>query len=264
MSEGITDLTESGEGETSGKGKKKAKAPKPPKTANASKPMNAPLASKAGIGEIENGKKKKGLMKLLIILGAFLLIAGFVTASIVFNLFGFRDVVRDVLAGIVVSLDPDSSTIDDTFARANEARSAELDDREVLIATREALLVELDARLSGIEEQLNARETQLDRRSAELDRRGDQLAQREDRTVPLFQRNLTEQELEDIQSVSQTYTQMAPEAAAEILTELYNPNYVATILYFMRERNAAVILTEMETEFAAELTEILLTGQSGD
>jgi len=51
---------------------------------------------------------------------------------------------------------------------------------------------------------------------------------------------------------------MAPEAAAVILAELRDPQNVAVILYYMSERSAAAILSALEPEFAAKITEILL------
>ena len=79
-----------------------------------------------------------------------------------------------------------------------------------------------------------------------------------ERTVPLYRREMTEEELEDMMSISTLYTQMAPEAAAARLVRLYDPRDVAAILYFMGERNAAAIMSVMTVEYAAEITEILL------
>jgi len=80
-----------------------------------------------------------------------------------------------------------------------------------------------------------------------------------ERTVPLYRRpDITDQELEDMISLSRTFTQMSPETAAVILVQLYDPRDVASLLYYMGERNAAAILAVMDISYAAEITEILL------
>ena len=61
-----------------------------------------------------------------------------------------------------------------------------------------------------------------------------------------------------MQSLSRSYAQIAPAAAADILIKLKDEQHVAAILYFMSERNAAAILSAMESEFAARITDILL------
>ena len=69
---------------------------------------------------------------------------------------------------------------------------------------------------------------------------------------------MTEQEMEDMLSLSTTFTNMSPDTAATILVHLYDPRDVASILYFMRERNSAAILAEMDVRYAANITEIWL------
>jgi flagellar motility protein MotE (MotC chaperone) len=103
------------------------------------------------------------------------------------------------------------------------------------------------------EEQLDRRSIGLDRREAALNQAAE-VAPRPDDP----RRELTEQELADIQSVSRTYAQMPPETAAEILMELYEMHDVARILFHMTERNVAAILAALEVEYAARVTEMLL------
>jgi len=93
----------------------------------------------------------------------------------------------------------------------------------------------------------------------ELDSREAQIIAMYERTVPLHRREpMTEEEIDDMVSLSRTFTQMSPEDAAAILVQLYDPRDVAAILYFMSERNAGAILATMSERYAAEITEILL------
>jgi len=259
MAENITDLTDDEEPDPKGKKKKppkekkekKAKAPKAPKAPKEKK------AKKEKPPKVPKGEREKsgGLkLKLIIILIIIVLIVAF-CAAVYLNFFGLGDMVlnpvSDWLLSVVVWLNPEFSSVQKELVSMSDARQEELDAFEQELNTREE---ELERR----EEDANNRERQIDRRSTSLDRREEQLDQRYEETTPLFRRVLTEQELADIQSLSRTYSQMSPETAADILTELYEPRDVASILYYMTERNAAAILAVMEVEYAVTITEILL------
>ena len=293
--EDVTDLTEDEDEEESsgkkkkGKKKKKEKAPKEKKAKKEKvpkekkeKPPKEPKPKKGKpTGPTTEGEKPGGGYKfILFIVVLVLLVSSLIAGIIVFNFFGVRDMVTDTLISAVVALEPDFATVDH-----------ELEHREAQLRAREEQLYRLDLVISGLEEelidlaeflapaefdsfaefitafarglinienQLQSREAQLDRRSAALDRQEEDEGTRDVEQLPLFRRNLSGQELEDITSLSKTFTQMSPDNAATILAEMEDPNQVASILYFMDERNASAILAAMEVEFAAELTELLI------
>jgi len=262
-SEEISDFDEDEEAGTKEKGKKKKSKEKAPKD-DAQQPHDDEKGKKRKKNEIGEKKKLSKLLLILIIVAAFLiLVAGF-GAVVYFDLFGmgewFHETVLspigDWLLGIVIKINPEFRSVEDELREKSDIRQAELDFIAGELETRSQ---ELDARA----EAANNLESELDRRNTALDRREEQLRREEatvvvDKSVPLFRRDLTEQERTDLQSISRSYTQMSPEAAAEILAELPEKMDVATIIYFMAERNAASILTAMDPEYAAEITNILI------
>ena len=246
--EEITDLT-GGEGEETGaKGKqKKEKAPKEPKE---------PKGKKEKIPK-EKGEKKGGAggVILIMLLVLVLLIGGF-AAAVYFNVFDARVIVADAinepLTRLIIWLDPGFSAVDQQMRDEAEARETRIVELETDLEGR---IAETEAR----ENELYSREQQLDRRAAELNSREQQIISMYERTIPLYRRDdRTEQELEDMLSLSRTYSNMSPEAAAEIMIKLHDPRDVAAILYYMTERNAAALLAAFSPEYAAEITEILL------
>jgi len=243
--EEITDLTGDDEEESGAKGKqKKEKAPKEPKGKKEKIPK-------------EKGEKKGGAggVILIMLLVLVLLIGGF-AAAIYFDVFEARIIVADAinepLTRLIIWLDPGFSTVDQQMrdeAAARERRITELE-------------TDLEGRIVAAEERENeifSREQQLDKRASELNSREQQIIQMYERTIPLYRReDRTDQELEDMLSLSRTYSNMDAETAAEIMIKLHDPKDVAAILYYMSERNSALILAEFRPEYAAEITEILL------
>ena len=243
---------------------KKTKKPKKEKAPKKKKGEEAEDSSNSGELKVSTESLKKGKSKgkgssiaviTIMILVVVVLISGFLTAM-VFGILGTRDVVADVmgepLMDFMIWLDPRLAALDQRV----EARAADADRRA---AAREA---ELDAREGAIvffEEDLAIREAALDRRFLELESREAQVVAMYERATPIHRRtDITEQDIEDMVSLSRTYTQMAPDSAAEIMIRIHDPRDVAAILYFMSERNAAAILAAMEPHVAAEITEILL------
>ena len=245
----VTDLTEdeaASEAAPKGKKEKAQKAPKGEKEPKAPK-------DKKEKKEKEKGGNATGLI-IIMILVLLILIGGF-GALLYFDMFDARmivaDVVRDPMLDVIVWLDPRFSSVNQRLieeAEAQEKRIAEL--HEALDRREEEI-----ALLEGV---LQTKEDQLERRANELNIREEQILAMYERTVPLYRREMTEEELEDMLQISTLYTQMAPEAAAARLVRLYDPRDVAAILYFMGERNAAAIMSVMTVEYAAEITEILL------
>jgi len=241
----VTDLTESEEesGEPAkGKGKKEKepKAAKEPKEKKAKKQKE-----KGGTGGIV----------IIMILVLVILIGGF-GAALYFDVFSAReitaDLITDPLLDTIIWLNPGYLTIDQRLTAEREAQEKRFAEQEEDLDEREELIKQR-------EDALNSREQQLFSRGLELDRREEQLLAMYERTVPLYRRdNITEDELEDMMSLSRLYSQMSPDDAAERLVRLHDRRDVAAILYFMGERNAASILATMDPNYAAELTEIWL------
>jgi len=246
--EEITDLTVDEEEESGTNGKqKKEKAPKEPK-GKKEKKEKIPK---------EKGEKKGGAsgVILIMILVLVVLIGGF-AAAVYFNVFDARIIVADAinepLTRLIIWLDPGFSTVDRQMREEAEAREKKIVELEI----------DLEERIAAVEvheNDLYSREQQLDRRASELNSREQQIISMYERTIPLYRRDdRTEQELEDMLSLSRTYSNMSPETAAEIMVKLHDPRDVAAILYYMTERNSASILAAFRPEYAAEITEILL------
>jgi len=255
MAEDVNGLADDEESGDAAKGKKKPPKEKKEKAPKPAPPAPAPAAG-ALHGKADHGKKKGGntLILLIVVLVLIVLIAALCVA-IYLNWFGLGDMVltplSEWLISVVIWLDPGFTSVEAHLWMLFHEMDDELEGRMREIETREA---EVAAREAGA----NAREVQLNRRSDALNRREDALDQREDVETPMFRRVLTEQELADLQSLSRMYTQMPPDTAAELLAGLYNNMDIASILYYMTERNAATILAAMDTELAVAITRILL------
>jgi len=243
------DVTTPADGEDSGAVTKAKK--KPPKEPKVPKEVDEPKDKK------KKGKKEKGGaggVILIMVLVLVILIGGYV-AALYLDMFSAREIAADAitepLLNVIIWLDPGYSSIRNRLRAEGEAQEKRFDERARDLDEREANL-EL---LEGV---VNTREQLLERRTQELDRREEQIIAMYERTIPIYKREMTEQEHEDMVSLSRTFTQMAPDVAAEILVRLYDPRDVAAILYFMGERNSASILAVMDAAYAAEITEIWL------
>jgi flagellar motility protein MotE (MotC chaperone) len=195
------------------------------------------------------------LLKLLFfIVIPVILVGGFVFEEVYFNTLGIRDKTCDFFMDAAIWLDPDTASISSRLDR----RSAELDRRSAELDKRTG---EIDIRKTGLddrEREIASAEANSNKRSADLDKREQDLKTVQETHVPVYRRILTDQELEDMKSLSRTFSRMTPETAVDILTRLYDPNDVAAILYYMSERDAAAIMSAMTVEYAAKLTEIFL------
>ena len=231
-------------------------------------------------GKAGNPKRRRLIIKLIIIIVPILLVAAFIVEEFVlWNYLGTRDIVAGFLVTAVTKLDPEYADINEQLQLRSDEREAQLNSREKELDRRDANLDrretglgvrdnDLDERKQGLdtreselkdrEKELDLREERLDSRKEQLDKREEQINLSQERSMPAYLRDMTEEELADIMSVSTSYSRMDPGTAAGILVELRDPNDVATILYYMSERNAAAILSVMEPEFAARITEILM------
>ena len=213
----------------------------------------------------DKGLKKGGLfkLKLILIIVPIILIAGFVTLLIT-NFFSVRDIVggfvKEPMLKVVVWFDPEFSSVDKELKSKSNKREEELGKLEAGLSERESAISGKEEALDIREKALVSRESQLVIRSASLDNREEQMDQLFDMSIPLYRRDMTEQELEDMRSLSRAYSKMTPEKAAGILVDLKDDQYAAAILYHMGERNAAAIMAVMETGVAAEITKVLMSG----
>ena len=197
--------------------------------------LRNPLKMNADQKPRKNRKVKGGIGPIgivLIILIPLILVGGFAYAVIQFNFMELRGRFID----LVNTLDPAHAILDQ---RADN-------------------LAAWDSDLNARENALVSRDAQLDSREARLYRDTQELIARENRLRPLHRLPMSEQDYEDLLALSRIYTQMEAETAAGILLELHSINDVASILYHMRERNAASILAVMEPSTAARITDILM------
>ena len=252
--ENITDLTEKNGAPAAGGGAKNKteKRPKPPKSAK----TKAAKLAKGNKNSTGKPKRKKGKIILFSILGLLvILIAGFIFEEISWNYLGTRDVFLD----FVNRIDPEYKETVHLTVERNEAaldkREADLEELKVSLDTRKTELDEREQSLKSLEADTNAG---FDRRRTQLDKLETELKAREDRLTPIYRTPMSEEALADMTSLSKTYSAMTPEAAADILANIYDAQDVAAILYYMSEKSAGAILSVMDAELAAEVTEILI------
>jgi len=248
--EEVTDLTEEGSSAPA-KGKKPPKAPKEPKEPKTGK---EPKDKKDKGQKSKEDKSSAAGIIIIMILVLIILIGGF-AAALYFDVLDARAIIADVVTAplleVVIWLDPEYHTISQRLRAEEEASVRRFIERAEELNRREEQIVIM-------ENMLNSREIQVERRTNDLDRREEQILAMYERTVPLWKRDMTEEDLADMISISRTFSSMSPEEAATILVNLYDPRDVAAILYYMSERNTASILAQMDTRYAANITEILL------
>jgi len=181
-----------------------------------------------------------GLILIFILIPILLLSGGFVFAVVRFD---FPPNVRGWTIDLINTLDP---------------AHADLAGQRNRLAERELLAEMRHEDLDLWEAELWARRAELDNRENQLFVFQDEVIARENRLRPIFRQPMSAQDIEDLQSLSETYSQMAPEAAAAILAAMGDLQSAAAILHTMEERNAAAILAEMAPQLAANITQIIL------
>jgi len=283
MADDVTDLNDSAGSEAAGlNAPAKPKKPKTAKSPEADTGLSVKTDKDAkGKGAKDAGAKGGGGLFALILIIILVLLIGGACAAVYFNMFGEKDedgeivkpgardwlgdIIREPLINTIIWFDPEFSSINDEMEASREEQEEALAERGKGLDEREAGFVEREEEIKARENELierenaaNIREQQLENRAEAQIKREEELLAMYERIVPIYRRDLTEQELEDMISLSRTYTQMSPTDAADRVASLSDANDAAAILFFMGERNAASILAVMEVEFAAELTEILL------
>jgi len=253
--EEVTDLTED-EASQAKEEPKKEKAAKAKPTPEAEDVTDSGKKGKGkGKAKSKGSKKGGGGGIIIIMLVVALLLAGSFGAAVYFDVFSARaitaDLLKDPLLRVVIWLDPSFSTVDERMREEADARDRRLTAREEKLNEREAEIVQRESRA-------DTREQQLERWVIDLNNREEQLIILYERTVPIYRRDMTLQELEDMESLARTFTQMSPESAAYILVGLGSYDDVAAILYFMSDRNAAAILAAFNPDYAANITRVIL------
>ncbi|MDR1117661.1 MAG: hypothetical protein LBL09_05380 [Oscillospiraceae bacterium] len=178
-------------------------------------------------------KKQGGIAGLIVILILIMAAVGFLVLSVNLNLGG----VRDKLIDIVCSFDP------------------EYQDYKLLVRSvnsQQEKLVERENKAEKEEERLAALKKELEDWRTELD-------SKDYRRTPIYRRLLNQTDIDDMKSLSKTYSLMAPADAAERLAELYEVEDMAAIIYYMSEAGAAAILSAMDAGLAADITQALLS-----
>jgi flagellar motility protein MotE (MotC chaperone) len=172
---------------------------------------------------------------LIIIIAVFFLLCAiglFVFVVTQFDRWGLRT----ALIESANKLDPLYSTL--------ASRLTEVETREVSVSARE--------------EETTAEEARLEEWNAALRQRESELNSEERARIPIYRAPSSPQEVKDMESLGKIYAAMTAERAAEILARLYANEDMAAILYYMSEKNAAPILSAMDSRLAADITEILL------
>jgi flagellar motility protein MotE (MotC chaperone) len=187
--------------------------------------------AKKEAGKAANKKRGKALKVVLPIFFVLILI-GFVTVSLLYNLFSARDLFFKTVYG----MDPDYVAV--------EALEEQLALREAQLDERESKVLSDEERLNGLKEELDEREDELKRRELE--------------SLPIYHQPMTEEALADLKAISGIYEQMQPTDAASILASLYSIDDMAAILYYMSEESSAAILSSMDRTIAVEITDTLL------
>jgi len=194
---------------------------------------------KFGVGKNEKTntskiKKGKSPKKLVVILLAVIVLLGGSCAALYFT--GLLTPVLELVG----------------LAEPAAGSEATLEEREALVALRQT---QLDAK----EKDLTKREEQLAQQQAE------QIAsETEDNPNGSSQgfgellKNLSDEKLEEIKRVGLIYSKMDPGEGAGIMESMYEAMDISYIIYYMQPAAAALLLGQMDTELAANVTKMML------
>lgn len=206
---------------------------KPPSGKKMSNNNKAPV--RAGKANTAPKKEKKSGFKAVLVIVLLLLLAAAGTVgyfSVTSNLFGGRDYVIETLNSVLISLDGNY--------RSAEEKRVELSSREAAVLTRE--------------EELAKREEKLKNQEAEATvTKGGSLSNFESLIA-----GLTEERRGQIQQISAIYTGMEAKKAAEALVKLSSLEDMSLVVYFMKEKSAAEMMTALSADMAALITAFML------
>jgi len=77
-------------------------------------------------------------------------------------------------------------------------------------------------------------------------------------TTPIYRKNLSELQLEDMKTIGTIYTKMPPEDAAGIISKFTEIEDMAAVIYFMPATAAAAVLGAMDSGLAVQITVALI------
>ena len=201
----------------------------------------------AGPAPEERKKRKKGSRILILLLVLILLVVGG-AAALWYS--GTADVILETFG--IPSFLPGAETRG--LKRQLEERAQELDLREELLAAREEQLSQREQELIDLQEKLTRREESLKRQQREWEA---QVEAAKTMTVTEVLASYSEEQLESLEQVGVIYSKMDPEAAAAVISELYDKQQIAVILYSMTPQAAAGVLEKLDPALAAQVTAIL-------
>lgn len=195
------------------------------------KPKNRE-ASPKNLDEGKGKKKKSGFPKIIIIiLIIVILIAGAGGALY------FSGNLNSVLSMVGLAKNTSGAAAADQQA-ALDRRKAELDARE--------------QSLNDLQKKLNAQQETLDEKMSAAE-----ASAAANRTFEEIRAGLSEEKLTELQQVGSIYSKMDPKAAAAVMTQIYNPQQIAVIIYFMQPAASASLLAKMDAPLAASVTQLL-------
>lgn len=180
----------------------------------------------------KNNKTKISIAIIIVLLVAT--VAAMAAMMVTKNLFGGRDSMLDFLT----SMDPFYETVQEREATLEELKY-ELTSREEAVVKKEATLAQEEAKL---EDKAEALQHKLVNSSFEL-----------------YVAGLSEERIIQLEQLGTIYSGMEPEQAAVALPELGSTLDMAVVIYFMEPQSSAEVLNCIDAEFAAQITESLLT-----
>lgn len=195
------------------------------------KPKNSNIVYGKLANEKETKKKKKkktGFGKILIILILIVVLIGGAGAALYFS--GNLTAVFDAVGLKLPSKGPSIAE-----------QQAELDRRK--------------AELDTYEQSLNELKAELDDRQAALEEA--QMPEVQDTTFEGIRAGFSEEKLTELQQIGTIYSKMDATSAAAIMTQLYDSQQIAVIVFYMQPAASAAVLEKLDPELAADVTRIM-------
>lgn len=127
------------------------------------------------------------------------------------------------------------------------------------IEQREAALDQREAALQAREQSLSERESELDIQTKALEdaQSAASAAAEANRTFEEIRAGFSEEKLAELKQVGAIYSKMDPIAAAAIITEIYDDQQIAIIIYNMQAAASAQLLAKLDAGLAARVTQIM-------
>lgn len=115
----------------------------------------------------------------------------------------------------------------------------------------EKIISEKDTQIENLEVEVSSQSQTIDELNQEVVKLTEQLAQATDN------KEVNQEETKNLSKLTKSYEEMEPERAASILTNV-EQGMATAILNDMKDENRGEILSQMDAEIAAELTQSLL------